>query len=159
MKMLLLSLLLIGSMGCASTQPEVVDSGPYSGEITANQLLNDYQVFNASYQAYQPSAEDLAAIKLLQGKSIMVLFGTWCHDSDREVPKLLKLLDLSDVNLAKLSLHGVNYNKQEPTNLHKQFDMLYTPTIILLDGKQELGRIVEKPQISLAADLAAILAK
>ena len=145
-------------MGCASTQPQVVDTGPLVGEISANQLLSDYPAFNATYQAYQPSAEDMAAIKLLQGKSIMVLFGTWCHDSEREVPKLLKLLDVSGTKLTELSLHGVNYNKQEPTNLHKQFNMLFTPTIILLDGKQEIGRIVEKPQISLAADLAKMLA-
>jgi thioredoxin 1 len=85
---------------------------------------------------------------------LVVLFGTWCHDSVREVPRLLKLLDVSGVKLKSLSLHGVNYNKQEPNNLHRQYDLRYSPTIILLQGDAELGRIVEKPMASLGEDLA-----
>jgi hypothetical protein len=89
--------------------------------------------------------------------SLLVLFGTWCHDSEREVPRLLKLLDLSDVELESLSLHGVNYNKQEPNNLHRQYDLKYSPTIILLQGEDELGRIVEKPILSIGEDLASFV--
>ena len=67
------------------------------------------------------------------------------------------MLDLSGVDLKSLSLHGVNYNKQEPTNLHRQYDLRYSPTIILLQGEKELGRIVEKPMASLAEDLAGFV--
>jgi hypothetical protein len=70
------------------------------------------------------------------------------------VPRLLKLLDLSGVELQSLSLHGVNYNKQEPNDLHRKYDLRYTPTIILLQGENELGRIIEKPVTSLGEDLA-----
>lgn len=157
MKPLYLGILFIAILGCASTQPEANDTGPFTGELSASQLLGDNPAFNSTYQTYQPSSADISAMRLLEGKSLMVLLGTWCHDSEREVPRLLKLLNLSGVQLAKLSLHGVNYNKQEPTNLHNQFNLRYTPTIILLDGDKEIGRIVEKPQISLAADLAAML--
>jgi hypothetical protein len=69
----------------------------------------------------------------------------------------LKFLDLSGVELQNLSLHGVNYNKQEPNNLHRQFDLKYSPTIILLQGEEELGRIVEKPVVSLAEDLVSFV--
>jgi thioredoxin 1 len=122
--------------------------------ILASKLINDYSQFRTTYEQYQPSLAEIAAVRFLSGKSLVVLFGTWCHDSVREVPRLLKLLDVSGVKLKSLSLHGVNYNKQEPNNLHRQYDLRYSPTIILLQGDAELGRIVEKPMASLGEDLA-----
>jgi thioredoxin 1 len=68
-------------------------------------------------------------------------------------------LDLSGVELKKLSLYGVNYNKQEPTNLHQQYDLMYSPTIILFQGEDELGRIVEKPATSLGEDLSSFVSR
>jgi thioredoxin 1 len=154
MKLFFLALLIIVSAGCGSTEQPTSNSEPYSGEISASQLITDYPQFRAAYEQYQPSSAEIAAVNSLSGKSVVVLFGTWCHDSEREVPRLLKLLDLSGVELESLSLHGVNYNKQEPTNLHRQYDLKHSPTIILLQGEDELGRIVEKPVVSLGEDLA-----
>jgi thiol-disulfide isomerase/thioredoxin len=125
--------------------------------ISASQLLTEHPQFRYAYEQYQPSSTEIDAVKTLGGKSLVVLFGTWCHDSEREVPRLLKLLNLSGVELQNLSLHGVNYNKQEPTNLHRQYNLKYSPTIILLQGQDELGRIIEKPLVSLGEDLASFI--
>lgn len=157
MKKYFLGILFLISAGCGSTERHSPKSEPFTGEISAQQLLADYSYFNDVYQQYQPSSVENAAAKSLSGKSILVLFGTWCHDSEREVPRLLKLLETSGVKLANLSIHGVNYNKQEPTNLHRQYTLRYTPTIILLDNEQELGRIEEKPKVSLGEDLASFV--
>ena len=157
MKTFLIGFLLLASIGCGSTEQPSAKSEPYTGEISASQLIADYPQFRSGYELYQPSAAEIAAVKSLAGKSLVVLFGTWCHDSEREVPRLLKLLALSDVELQSLSLHGVNYNKQEPSNLHQQFALKYSPTIILLQGDVELGRIVEKPTTSLGEDLAGFV--
>jgi len=157
MKSLFLALLVIVSVGCGSTEQPLAKSEPLTGAISASQLISEYPQFRAAYQQYQPSPAEIAAVKSLSGKSLIVLFGTWCHDSEREVPRLLKLLDVSGVKLQSLSLHGVNYNKQEPTNLHQQYDLKYSPTIVLLQGETELGRIVEKPVTSLGEDLASFV--
>lgn len=95
-------------------------------------------------------------MQALQGLSLLVLFGSWCHDSEREVPRLLKLLNQSGVKLQSLQLHAVNQQKQHPAQLHLQYQLQYTPTIVVLQGNTELGRIVERPIVSLAADLATI---
>jgi thiol-disulfide isomerase/thioredoxin len=159
MKMLFLALLVILSVGCNSIEQELPSSEPFTGVISASQLITEYPQFRSVYEQYQPSLAEIAAVKSLSGKSLLVLFGTWCHDSEREVPRLLKLLDLSGVELKSLSLHGVNYNKQEPTNLHQQYNLRYSPTIILLQDEVELGRIVEKPMASLGEDLAGFIAE
>ena len=159
MKTVLLAFLMLMALGCGSTEQQSVTSEPFTGVISASQLMTEYPQFRSAYDQYQPNAAEIAAIKSLSGKSLIVLFGTWCHDSEREVPRLLKLLDLSGVELDSLSLHGVNYNKQEPNNLHQQYDLRYSPTIILLQGEAELGRIVEKPITSLGEDLADFVAK
>jgi thioredoxin 1 len=157
MKSLFWALLVIVSVGCGSTEQPKAKSEPFTGEISASQLLTEYPQFRSYYEQYQPSASEIAAVKSLSGKSLIVLLGTWCHDSEREVPRLLKLLDLSGVKLESLSLHGVNYNKQEPNNLHQQYDLKYTPTIILMQGENELGRVIEKPMLSLGEDLASFV--
>jgi hypothetical protein len=159
MKLFIVVFLMIASIGCGSTEQPLQKSEPFTGVISASQLILEYPQFRSAYEKYQPSLDEIAAVKSLSGKSIVVLFGTWCHDSEREVPRLLKLLDLSGVELQSLSLHGVNYNKQEPTNLHRQYDLRYSPTIILLQGENELGRVVEKPIVSLGEDLASFVSE
>ncbi len=154
MKMLFLAVLVVISVGCKSTEHPSLNPGLFSGLISAKQLIKEYPQFRAAYEQYQPTLAEITAIKSISGKSLLVLFGTWCHDSEREVPRLLKLIDLSGVELKNLSLYGVNYNKQEPSNLHRQYDLVFSPTIILLQGEVELGRVVEKPMNSLGEDLA-----
>ena len=159
MKFFIVVFLMLTSMGCASTEQPSQKSEPFTGVISASQLILEYPQFRSAYDKYQPSGDEIAAVKSLSDKSLVVLFGTWCHDSEREIPRLLKLLDLSGVKLKSLSLHGVNYNKQEPSNLHRQYDLRYSPTIILLQGENELGRVVEKPIVSLGEDLASFVSE
>ncbi|MFT2089987.1 thioredoxin [Paraglaciecola sp. 2405UD69-4] len=151
MKIFLMSLVLMVSMGCSAVNEA---PGDHIGAISATKLLADYPEFQASYNEFEPSNSDLKAMKSLEGKSIVVLFGTWCHDSEREVPRLLKLLDSSSVTLDNLQLVAVDRSKQEPGNRHSEFALKYTPTIILLDSGKEIGRVIERPKISLAEDLA-----
>jgi len=129
------------------------DTAPYSGEISRDDLLKDYSSFSEEYDEYSPSEEELTTIKALQGKQVLVFLGTWCHDSKREVPRFLKLLDTAKVQLGSLKLVAVGYDKLDPAGLAKQYDLMYTPTIIVLDGEKELSRMIEKPKQNLAVDL------
>ncbi|XQF94166.1 hypothetical protein ACOBV9_23095 (plasmid) [Pseudoalteromonas espejiana] len=82
---------------CALNMPLVscAATAPFSGEISTQALLSDYDKFNEQYKAFTPTEQDIALMQKLEGKELIVLFGTWCHDSQREVPKLIKLLDES----------------------------------------------------------------
>jgi hypothetical protein len=148
-------LLIIVSVGCASSEDKRIE--PAEGEVSTQRLFTEYPSFKQIFEAYQPSQQEISAVQNLTGKSLIVLFGTWCHDSEREIPRLLKLLEVSQVKLKALSLRALNYSKQDPSGLHHTYNLESTPTIILLDGEQELGRIVEAPRVSLGQDLAGFI--
>lgn len=147
LKYLLLTITLIISSTAIANSP------PYSGELSVETLIADYPKFNDEYLNYAPSEGDLQLIQKLAGKEVLVLFGTWCHDSQREVPRFLKLLDKANIELEKLRLIAVGYDKRDPQGIAEQYNLRYTPTIIVLDGTQELSRMIEKPEQSLAQDL------
>lgn len=132
----------------------MADKGPFVGEISTTRLLADYAKFNKEFTVFTPSNDELAKIQKLDGKDIVVLFGTWCHDSEREVPRLLKLIAQSEVALKSLTLVGVGYDKRDPKGIAQQYNLEYTPTMIVLDDGKEIARMIEKPKVSLASDLS-----
>ena len=125
----------------------------FLGEVSAEQLLAQYPTFQDEYESYKPSEKELAAVASLQDDSLVVLFGTWCHDSQREVPRLLKTFDLSGLDVPKLTLVAVDTKKNDPQGLAKKYALKYTPTFVLLKGDKELGRVIERPKMSLTEDL------
>jgi len=123
------------------------------GDISQAELLERHEVFKRNYDAY----EVLAGIDGLPGDlEVRILFGTWCHDSEREVPRMLKLLAASGVKEENISLISLDIRKEEPEGRAKALGVKYTPTFIFLSRNQELGRIIERPSISLSDDIAAI---
>ncbi len=148
-----------GRASSPATLPSTARASDAYGSIHSELLLARYPVFASEYAAYQPSAGELAQMQSLEGLQGVVLFGSWCHDSEREIPRLLKLLQQSEVELSSLQLEAVNQQKQHPQQLHSQYDLRYTSTIIVLDNGRELGRIIEKPSKSLAEDLAELVAR
>lgn len=118
--------------------------------------------FNDGYTDYEVDKTSLQGIKeALQGVDILAFMGTWCSDSQREVPHFFKILDLAgyDLNglqLVALSDHPDNY-KQSPQHEEQGWNIEYVPTFILLKNGKELGRIVESPDVSLEKDMRKIL--
>ncbi len=130
--------------------------GFHTGDIDQQQLLSRYPAFASQFQSFQPTAVDKAQMaSIKESIQIVVLFGTWCHDSQREVPRLLKLLQGSE-NI-QLKLFAVNTQKSDTQGVARQHQLRYTPTFIVIKNGQEIGRIVEKPTQSLAQDLVTII--
>jgi thiol-disulfide isomerase/thioredoxin len=126
------------------------------GDISQAELLERHEVFKRNYDAY----EVLAGIDGLPGDlEVKILFGTWCHDSEREVPRMLKLLEASGVKQENISLIALDIRKQEPEGRAKALDVRFTPTFIFLTAGTELGRIVEQPKVNIEHDLKAMLRK
>ena len=125
------------------------------GDISIKALFKSHEGFQDNYKEYQPG--NLLDPVLFRDIEIYILFGTWCHDSQREVPRLLRLLNTLNIKENYIHLIGLNYLKNEPRDRGKHFQIKKTPTFVFLRNQKEIGRIVEMPEISLEADLLKIL--
>ena len=124
------------------------------GDISQAQLLERHEVFKRNYDAYEVTA---GIDGLPADLKVKILFGSWCHDSEREVPRMLKLLAASGVKEDNISLISLDIRKEEPEGRAKALDVRFTPTFIFLLGDIELGRIIERPVESLQADITAMV--
>jgi len=124
------------------------------GDISQAELLERHKVFKRNYDAYEVTA---GIDGLPADLKVKILFGTWCHDSEREVPRMLKLLAASDVKEDNISLISLDIRKEEPEGRAKALDVRFTPTFIFFSSDIELGRIIERPKESLKADVTELV--
>tara|TARA_B100000900_G_scaffold262190_1_gene223444 strand:+ start:180 stop:614 length:435 start_codon:yes stop_codon:yes gene_type:complete len=124
------------------------------GDISQAELLERHDAFRRNYENYEVLTE---IDGLPTDLEVKILFGTWCHDSEREVPRMLKLLAASGVKEKNVSLISLDFRKQEPGGRAKALRVRFTPTFVFFSDGKELGRIVEQPHKSLETDLAAIV--
>ncbi|CAH0203132.1 thioredoxin family protein [Chryseobacterium sp. Bi04] len=91
---------------------------------------------------------------------IIVFMGTWCEDSHRDIPRLMKILEEVSYPDSKLTIIAVNRKKESPTGDESLYNIQKVPTIILKKYGKEIGRIVEMPTSGyIERDLAEILKK
>lgn len=117
--------------------------------------------YDSIYAAY--AVDTVTASQLrpsLQNKRFLIFMGTWCGDSRREVPRFFKVLRYCNVPSSQITLINVHNSdslyKQSPTHEERGRNIFRVPTILVLEGNEEKGRIVESPITSLEKDLQAI---
>ena len=120
--------------------------------------------FKPNYDSYLVDSFTCNFIKpLLTGKSLTIFMGTWCGDSRREVPRVLKMLDCCGFPMNDLTLIMVGNNdslyKRSPQHEEVGKNVVRVPTIIVAQKGAEIGRIIESPVTSLEKDLLTILRK
>lgn len=110
--------------------------------------------FDKEYNDYQV---DKKILDLLNGQwrdiKIIIIMGTWCSDSKREVPRFYKILDYVKFKKKNLKVICVDRDKKAREVDVSQYKMQYVPTIIIYRGGSEMGRIVENPAETLEKDL------
>lgn len=114
--------------------------------------------FDTEFSAYEINKTVTDSIKpLLENISLKVFMGTWCEDSQRETPRLYRVLEAIDFDKDKFEIIAVSRDKDTPNHLEEGQNIEYVPTIIVLKNEKELGRIVESTIGTLEDDLLAIL--
>ena len=124
------------------------------GDMSQAQLLERHEMFKRNYDAYEVTA---GIDGLPADMKVKILFGTWCHDSEREVPRMLKLLAASGVKEENISLISLDIRKEEPKGRAKAMGIRFTPTFVFFSEGVELGRIIERPIVDLAHDVTALV--
>lgn len=127
------------------------------GEIEPDYLQTErFSWFDIEAEAYKPDAAITSQLKeALKGKDVTVFMGTWCDDSQREVPRLSNVLSLSNFN-GEFNMYAVSRDKDTPDGDEKGKNIEFVPTIIISENGKEIGRFVESAQETLEKDLLAI---
>ena len=141
-------------MSCSANQQIETINKQHHGSIEIQELFSEYSIFKKGYDNYVPS--ELSALEDDDIK-VVVFFGTWCHDSKRELPKALKIFNVIGINDENIELIAVDLNKKEPLGRAAKLNLVYTPTLIFFREAKEIGRIIEKPDISLEKDIELII--
>jgi thiol-disulfide isomerase/thioredoxin len=114
--------------------------------------------FEENTKAYTPDMTVIEEIKpLLKSCYIKVFMGTWCEDSQREVPALMKLLNLTEFDQSQLEIIAMTHDKDTPENYEADYEIEFIPTIMFFKDGAELNRIVEYTQETMELDLLKIL--
>ena len=114
--------------------------------------------FEENSKAYTPDMTLIEEIKpLLKPCYVKVFMGSWCEDSQREVPALLKLLDLAEFDSSQLEIIAMTHDKDTPENYEADYQIEFIPTIMFFKDGSELNRIVEYTQETLELDMLKIL--
>jgi thiol-disulfide isomerase/thioredoxin len=111
-----------------------------------------------SYKADKTILENLRE-QSLEDISISLILGSWCHDSQREVPRFIKILEEINYPFDQLNMNALDTNKTSPDFDAKANNITNVPTSIIYRNGKEIGRIIESPTLSLEEDLLKIFSK
>ena len=150
--------LLFFIMLTACTSQHSSDNNILVGIVTKDELLKKEKTFSENYRDFSLATSDKAFISHWpENLHIDIYFGTWCHDSKREVPNILSILDES--KQVTYRLIALDFNNNYPENSIQAINVKFTPTIVVYLGDKEIGRIIERPIDSLVKDITRFYVK
>ncbi len=127
----------------------------FSSATSSNAEIEQCGVLDPSYHPDPAAIETLQQVE--QPTEIVVFYGAWCTDSHREIPRFLKIIETVNNQEITVTDYGVNRQKQDELGQFEIYGIEFVPTFIVIRNGIELGRIIERPDRSLAEDLAAIM--
>jgi len=156
---LILSLVFLAA-GCAGGSGSAADAPMAIGRVDRSILLSPaYQAFATTYDTTTVGQEFVDLLSLShQGVEVVVVLGTWCSDSRREVPRFLRIADLAGIPGDRVSLIGVDRAKKGGDVPVDGYAIERVPTFIFMKDGKEIGRIVETPATTLEGDMLTIFA-
>jgi hypothetical protein len=166
MSIIIFFIFLLSFTGCSST----LDSGSKKisedgidmlyGQITVEDLFKEFPDWKESYNQYKPDKAILDSISVTPRKiGVEIFLGTWCSDSEREVPRFLKIIDESKCILPdNIKIWAVDRNKSLGSGISQKKSITRVATFIFLVDNEEIGRIIESPKSGrLEEDIRAIV--
>ncbi len=160
-----IAFLIIGGCGGESPYQITVESQGTKivvGKFTRTLLESDssFSWYRHNYDAFTPDSASIAYLSTAANNvHIIVVGGTWCGDTKRELPKFFKTVSLSHIPETNIDLYGVDRSKKSRDGLTEKYDITRVPTFILLSDGKEIGRIVESTKNGMEFDLVSLLKK
>lgn len=171
MKRLIALIILVMSLNSCAQKVIInreVDTKEYGKMLLGTQSLDQFQKepykawYDESYNIYPVDKTALEGLKKekINSYQIKVFLGTWCEDSHRNFPRLMKILDETKFPDSRLEIIAVNRKKQSPNGEEVKYNISRVPTIIVEKYGKEIGRITEEPESGfIEKDLLNIIKK
>ena len=152
-----ISLLFIGILftSCSQNQNYLLDEGIVDIDYLKNSPKTFW--FNENFENYSVDITDRANFSELYNYNIEIFMNTLCHDSQREIPRLIKILKELNFPEQNLKIVLLKPNKKSKMGYEVNKNITNTPTIIFNLDNNEINRIVEFPKESLEDDIVKIL--
>ena len=115
--------------------------------------------YQFEYSTYQPDlmALDQVPKEALNEISVTIVMATWCSDSQREVPRFVKIMDSEGYDPSNITIINVDRKKMAKNTPVEKLKIERIPTFIFSKNGKEIGRIVESPKESLEKDMVSII--
>ena len=130
------------------------ESVQHLGGISKQTLFLKHPSFEESFNQYEVRE---VAEKIPTDVSVLIFFGTWCHDSQREVPRMLKILEAVGLPEDHIKMVTLDFSKTDPGGLAVANGVEFTPTFIFFRQQDEIGRIIERPAKTLEEAMVELL--
>tara|TARA_B100000963_G_C22553282_1_gene637812 strand:+ start:200 stop:661 length:462 start_codon:yes stop_codon:yes gene_type:complete len=138
-------------------------NGNLIGPLQKNDFLKGKHKswFTQNYNDYTPNEKIIKKIKKkIRNVTVKSFIGTWCHDSERELPRFYKIMESIEFDVTKnFQMIGITRGKKTPDNLQKGYNIKQTPTFIFYKDNKEIGRYIEHSKKSIEKDILKILTK
>lgn len=136
----------------------IAQSPDIIGVTSAEDVREQHKIFDVYTKRYTPNSEAVKYLSEIQDSvNIHVLFGTWCHDSKKQIPAFMKTMEEANNPKINVQYIAVSRKKAEPKDLVELWNLKLTPTFIIVRRNKEYGRIIEEPITSIEGDLVTIL--
>jgi len=111
-----------------------------------------------NYNEYTIDSTYISSLKSsLKEVKIKAFMATWCSDSQREIPRFVKILRAVEYDINDVEFIAVSKEKDTPAGFEVGLHIQYVPTLIFYKNDKELNRIIEYPVNSLEQDMITIL--
>jgi thiol-disulfide isomerase/thioredoxin len=126
------------------------------GKVTQANIA-DSMWYRENYGGESVSADALNTINDFSNEvTVEVFFGTWCEDSRIWVPSFIGLIDKTEL-ADQVSLVALPRSKNTAETAKLKEIIERVPTFVFWRDGQEIGRIVETPEVSLVEDMIEVL--
>ena len=115
--------------------------------------------YNSEYTVYIPDTLTVTNLKTTfagDDIKITIVMGSWCGDSQEQVPRFYKVIDALEFSEKNILLYCVDRSKKSEKNETDILKIQLVPTIIFYKDDNEIGRIIESPKNSLEKDMLQI---
>ena len=82
----------------------------FTGEIQ-QENLRKFRWYRKEYRKYQPNMGTLDSINKSGNYQILIYGGLWCSDTRRELPRMMKVLDVYGFKRQNLKIYFVDEEK------------------------------------------------